>query len=346
MTIKVLIVDDSAVVRQVLERMLNADNTIQVLDKVSDPIFAMKSMEKEWPDVIILDIEMPRMDGLTFLKEIMKKRPTPVIMCSTLTEKGAKATMTALADGAVNIVTKPQTGLKDFLESSENNIVQAVKAAARANVANINKHRTINKPKPSATKSSFVKQSSKALIAIGASTGGTQAIERILRNLTATCPGVVIVQHMPEKFTALFAERLDGLCEVEVLEAKHRDVIKPGRVLIAPGGKHMRVKKMPIGFCVEVFDGPPVNRHKPAVDVLFRSVSQFVGADAVGIILTGMGDDGARGLLAMKQTGADTYAQDEESCVVYGMPKEAVQLDAAKKLLPLDAFAALIESYR
>jgi len=346
-----MLVDDSAVVRQVLAEVLGADPGISILGAASDPLFAIKRMEAQWPDVIVLDIEMPRMDGITFLKKIMSEHPTPVVICSTLTEKGAETTMQALAAGAVNIVTKPKMGLRNFLEDSAGDLVQAVKAAAKANLANLSpKHLT---PPPKlcadailAANAQPLSKTTEHIIAIGASTGGTQALEVLLRALPATAPGIVIVQHMPEKFTAQFAQRLNGLCEVNVREAKSGDRVLSGTVLIAPGGKHMLLKRNGAQYYVEVVDGPLVNRHKPSVDVLFRSVAQSAGKNSVGYILTGMGDDGARGLKEMQAAGAPTVAQDERSCVVFGMPKEAIAIGAADKVLPLNQIPTEIMLYR
>ena len=350
--IKVMIVDDSAVVRQVVRQTLETDPGIKVLGAASDPLFALEHMKREWPDVIVLDIEMPRMDGLTFLKKIMAEHPTPVVICSSLAEKGAEASMNALAAGAVTIITKPKMGLKQFLEDSSADVLGAVKAAARANVRRLvpSVGTTLARgglnvaPKLSAdavisagglgSGANMVKTTDK-IIAIGTSTGGTQALEAVLTKLPAVCPGIVIVQHMPEKFTAMFAERLNGLCQIEVKEAKHGDRVVPGRALIAPGGKHMLLTRSGAQYTVEVVDGPLVNRHRPSVDVLFRSCAKFAGRNALGIIMTGMGDDGARGLKEMADAGADTVAEDESTCVVFGMPKEAIKLGAARTVLPL-----------
>ena len=350
--INVLVVDDSAVVRQVLQDILNKDTEIHVMAVASDPIFAMDRMSHQWPDVIVLDVEMPRMDGITFLKKIMSERPTPVVICSTLTEKGAETTMQALAAGAVSIVTKPKIGLKSFLEDAAGDITHAVKAAAHANMANMRLRAAAPAVSPKLSADAVLKASTHAMskttehiVAIGTSTGGTQALEHVLTALPRTAPGIVIVQHMPEKFTASFAERLNGLCEITVKEAQHNDRVLPGFALIAPGGKHMLLKRNGAQYQVEVIDGPLVNRHRPSVDVLFRSVAKFAGKNAVGIIMTGMGDDGARGLKEMQEAGADTVAQDEKSCVVFGMPKEAIAIGAAGKVMSLDAIPAEIMRY-
>ncbi len=350
--IKVMIVDDSAVVRQVVAQALAADSGIEVIGAASDPIFALDRMRRAWPDVLIIDIEMPRMDGITFLKKIMSERPTPVVVCSSLAEKGAQATFEALAAGAVSIITKPRVGLKSFLEDASSDIVHAVRSAAKANVRAL---------RPASAPPQRVKLSANAMlgasgnralarttdqvIAIGTSTGGTQALEAVLTRLPATTLGIVIVQHMPAMFTAMFAERLDNLAQIEVREARNGDRVIPGRALIAPGGKHMTLKRNGAQYVVEVADGPLVNRHKPSVDVLFRSVAKFAGANALGIIMTGMGDDGARGLKEMHDAGARTIAQDEASCVVFGMPKEAIKLGAVDFTQPLDQIPAAIISH-
>ena len=354
--IKVMIVDDSALVRQVVARAIAGEPGIEVIATAADPLFAIDKMRRAWPDVIILDIEMPRMDGLSFLKKLMAERPTPVVICSSLAESGSETAMQALAAGAVSIVTKPKAGLKNFLEDATNDIIAAIRAAARANV------RLLVRPplaRSGVTKGAIatlspivvragataMARTTDQVIAIGTSTGGTQALEAILTQLPVTVPGIVIVQHMPEKFTAMFAERLNSLCAIEVREAKNNDRVLPGQALIAPGGRHMQLKRNGAQYHVDVSDGPLVNRHKPSVDVLFRSVARFAGKNALGVIMTGMGDDGARGLKEMHDAGAATIAQDEASCVVFGMPKEAIKLGAADRVLDLDQIPpALIEA--
>ncbi|UBH27344.1 protein-glutamate methylesterase/protein-glutamine glutaminase [Aeromonas enteropelogenes] len=340
--IRVMLVDDSAVVRQVLQGVLEQEPDIKVIATASDPLFALEKLKKEWPDVIVLDVEMPRMDGITFLTKIMAEHPTPVVICSSLTEKGAETTLQAMAAGAADIITKPTMGIKNFLQESAHDLAMAVRAASQANL------KRLGKPAPLqvATKihadailaltRDAMAQTTERLIAIGTSTGGTQALEAVLTALPRISPGIVIVQHMPEKFTASFAARLNGLCQIEVREAKNNDRVIPGLALIAPGGKHMLLKRSGAYYHVEVVDGPLINRHRPSVDVLFRSVAKYAGKNATGIIMTGMGDDGARGLREMLDAGANTYAQDEASCVVFGMPKEAIKLGAARHILPLD----------
>jgi two-component system chemotaxis response regulator CheB len=350
--IKVMIVDDSAVVRQVVQGVLEADSEIEVIGVASDPIFAMGRMQAKWPDVIVLDVEMPRMDGITFLKKIMAEQPTPVVICSTLTGNGTETAMQALEAGAVSIVTKPKVGLKNFLEDASADLVHAVKAAARANVKNLRPAvRTTPTPQKLTADAILspaghaMAETTDRIVALGTSTGGTQALEVVLGGLPRVCPGIVIVQHMPEKFTASFAERLNTLCRIEVREAANNDRVIPGRALIAPGGKHMLLKRSGAQYHVEVVDGPVVNRHRPSVDVLFRSVAKFAGKNALGVIMTGMGDDGARGLKEMHDAGALTLAQNEASCVVYGMPKEAIKLGATSRTVPLNSIHAEIVQF-
>ena len=343
--IKVLIVDDSAVVRQVLQAVLETDPSIKVIGVASDPIFALDKMNREWPDVIVLDVEMPRMDGITFLKKIMAERPTPVVICSTLTERGAATSVQAMEAGAVTIVTKPKIGLKQFLSESAADLINAVKEASQVNVSRLKPAlvRVAAKVEPKLTADAIMPaagvhamaQTTERIVAIGTSTGGTQALEAVLTALPRVCPGIIIVQHMPEKFTASFAARLDSLCEIEVREAKNNDRVIPGLALIAPGGRHMLLKRSGAYYHVEVVDGPVVNRHRPSVDVLFRSVAKFAGKNATGIIMTGMGDDGAHGLKEMHDAGAHTVAQDEETCVVFGMPKEAIKLGGVDRVMGL-----------
>lgn len=349
--IKVFIVDDSAVVRQVLTDQLNGLPGIQVIGAAPDPIFALKHMEKNWPDVIILDIEMPRMDGITFLKKLMQERPTPVIICSTLTARGAEVTMQAMSSGAIDIITKPTLNLKGFLLESKTLLADAIKAAAHAKLSKS----TFSPDKSLGTQPKLnadtiippanlkaMAETTDRVIAIGTSTGGTQALEYILTRLPRTVAGIIVVQHMPEAFTAAFAKRLDNLSQINVKEAEQNDRVIPGLALIAPGGKHMLLRRSGAQYRVEIKDGPLVSRHKPSVDVLFRSTAQAAGKNALGIIMTGMGDDGAHGLKELHDTGALTVAQDEASCVVYGMPKEAVKLGATDGELPLSEIPDLM----
>ena len=353
--IKVMVVDDSAVVRQVMSAILGRDPDIQVIGTAPDPIFAIEKMRRDWPDVVTLDIEMPRMDGITFLGQLMAERPTPVVICSSLTTAGAETTLQALAAGAVAIITKPGLGVGDFLQDSSDDLVAAVKAAARANMGAVQRgaqlrtqaqrpaHDVANDfPHSPAAPRQAMAQTTERLVAIGTSTGGTVALEALLTELPRVSPGIVIVQHMPEMFTAAFAERLNGLCEISVQEAKDGQRVLPGFALIAPGGKHMQLKRSGAQYVVEVKEGPRVNRHIPSVDVLFRSVAKYAGKNAMGVIMTGMGDDGARGLREMHDAGSYTLAQDEASCVVYGMPKEAVKHGGVDRSLPLTALAGAI----
>ena len=339
-----MVVDDSAVVRQVVSALLAADPGIEVLCAVADPLLAMARMKAQWPDVIVLDIEMPRMDGITFLKQIMAERPTPVVICSTLTDKGTQVSLAALAAGAVAIMAKPKIGLKQYLVDASEDLVAVVKMAARANVKKLQAVLVVEKftadvMLPAADRHTALLKTTERVVALGTSTGGTQALELVLRSLPRVCPGIVIVQHMPELFTAAFANRLNSLCHIEVKEAQSGDRVLPGRALIAPGGKHLLLRRNGAQYFVEVLDGPLVNRHRPSVDVLFRSVAKCAGANALGVIMTGMGDDGAAGLLEMRKTGAQTVAQDEASCVVFGMPKEAIKRGGVAKTVPLAAIA-------
>jgi two-component system chemotaxis response regulator CheB len=349
--IKVMVVDDSAVARQVVVGLLQEDPGVDVIAAVSDPIFAMQRMQTQWPDVILLDVEMPRMDGITFLKRIMSERPTPVIICSTLTEAGAPTTLEALAAGAVTIITKPRVGLQQFLRESAEELTDAIRVAARANVKRLVTHTGRAGAVPVKNSADVIlppareramTQTTERVVVIGTSTGGTQALQEVLVEMPAVSPGIVIVQHMPSHFTAAFAARLDSMCRIEVREAKHNDRVVPGCALIAPGGRHMLLMRSGAQYHVEIKDGPPVSRHRPSVDVLFRSAAKCAGPNALGIIMTGMGDDGARGLKEMRDAGARTVAQDEASCVVFGMPKEAIRLDAAERIAPLGELARII----
>ncbi|GAA0229565.1 chemotaxis response regulator protein-glutamate methylesterase [Cryptosporangium japonicum] len=341
--IGVFIVDDSAVVRQALTARLAESGEIDVIGAASDPIFALERMNKSWPDVVVLDLEMPRMDGITFLKKIMATRPTPVVICSTMTTRGAETTMDALAAGAVSVIPKPTSGLKQFIQDEGGDIVAAVRAAAASNVRGAVRQPVAVGAPPAASGS--LATTTDRIVAIGTSTGGTQALEVVLTALRVTCPGIVIVQHMPEKFTAAFSARLNGLCDVEVSEAVDGDRVLTGRALVAPGGRHMELRRDGAQYRVRVFDGPLVNRHRPSVDVLFRSVAKAAGRNALGIIMTGMGDDGARGLLEMRHAGAHTVAQDEATSLVYGMPHEAVLLGAADREAPLSAIPEVIHKH-
>jgi len=346
--IKVLIVDDSAVVRQVLTQILTSENDIEVIGAACDPFAAAEKMAKVKPDVILLDIEMPRMDGLTFLEKIMSQNPIPVVMCSSLTESGCGSAMRALEYGAVSLITKPKVDVRSFLEEAKIRICDAVRAAAAVRLDKVSRPRLVAEQKLNADvilsksgRRSMI-ETTETIVAIGASTGGTQALREVLTALPSDVPGIVIVQHMPEKFTAAFAASLNRECRIFVKEAENDDTITRGTVLIAPGNRHTLVKRSGARYFVEVRDGPLVSRHRPSVDVLFRSVARYAGSNALGVIMTGMGDDGACGLLEMREAGAKTIAQDEESCVVFGMPAEAIKRGAAGRIAPLSAIAGEI----
>ncbi len=344
--IRVLIVDDSAVVRQTLSEVLSSDPEIEVMATAADPFVAAERISEEVPDVITLDIEMPRMDGLTFLQKIMAQHPIPVVICSSLAEEGAQSALRALEYGAVDIITKPRLGSKQFLEESRTILCQVVKAAAAARVQPIQPQRVVE---PKLTADAILSPATHAMaettekvVAIGASTGGTEALKTVLETLPSDTPGIVIVQHMPELFTRAFANRLDTMCSITVKEAESNDTVLRGRALIAPGNHHLLLKRSGARYYVDIKDGPLVCRHRPSVDVLFRSAARYAGQNAVGVILTGMGDDGARGMLEMKQAGAITIAQDEATCVVFGMPNEAIKRGAVDEVLPLEAVAGAI----
>ena len=345
--LQILVVDDSAVVRQVMTSILSPTRGMTVA-VAADPLIAMDKMKRIRPDVILLDLEMPRMDGLTFLRKIMAEDPIPVVVCSGLTGPGTEAGLRALEEGAVEIVTKPRLGVKGFLEESVSVLVDAVRAAAHARLRPRHPPRR-STPPPLRRDAVFTAAEKPALrlttdkvVAIGASTGGTEALRELLEALPPDAPGVVIVQHMPEVFTRAFADRLARTCWVEVKEAADGDRVIEGRALIAPGNRHLRLRRSGAHYTVEVADGPLVCRHRPSVDVLFRSVAQAAGPNAVGVILTGMGNDGAHGLLEMRRSGAATLAQDEATCVVFGMPREAIAADAVDEVLPLPRIATVM----
>ncbi|CAH2031218.1 protein-glutamate methylesterase/protein-glutamine glutaminase [Trichlorobacter ammonificans] len=343
--IKVLIVDDSALVRQTLAEILGADPAIEVMATAQDPIVAAQKIAEQVPDVITLDVEMPRMDGLTFLQKLMSQHPIPVVMCSSLTDSGSESALKALEYGAVDIITKPKMGTRQFIEESRIRICDSIKAAASARLTPLRAIREVS-PKYTAdvimerpTSKAMVQTTEKVVI-IGASTGGTEALSLFLQMLPADTPGTVIVQHMPEHFTAAFAKRLDSICRVTVKEAEDNDSVVRGHVLIAPGNRHTLLKRSGARYYVEVKDGPLVSRHRPSVDVLFRSAARYAGKNAVGVILTGMGDDGAQGMKEMHDAGAFTIAQDEATCVVFGMPNEAIKRGGVNKIMPLEKIAA------
>ena len=345
--IKVLVVDDSAVVRQALTDVIQSDPELTVMATAGDPLAAAQKLAQEVPDVITLDVEMPRMDGITFLKKLMSQHPIPVVICSTLTEKGAETTIRALEYGAVDIILKPKMGTKQFFEDSRIRICDAIKAAASVRVKKLAPAPVLLARVEKLTADVMLEaptgramaQTTEKIVAVGASTGGTEALRIFLEALPQDAPGIVIVQHMPEGFTKAFATRIDALCRVRVKEAVDGDSVLRGQALIAPGNRHTMLKRSGARYYVEVKDGPLVCRHRPSVDVLFRSTARYAGKNAIGVIMTGMGDDGARGMLEMKTAGAYTIAQDEQSCVVYGMPKEAVKLGGVDTILPLPRLA-------
>jgi two-component system chemotaxis response regulator CheB len=342
--IRVLIVDDSAAVRQVLTSILTAEQDIEVMATAADPFSAAEKIRREIPDVMILDIEMPRMDGLTFLRKIMSQRPIPVIICSSQADTRADVLFEALEAGAVEVIGKPRIDTTNFLMESRTRVCDAVRAAARAKLqasrpgrsAPVAQKLSADVILPPPRRTPRASGPTDRIVCIGASTGGTEALRDVLVALPEESPGIVIVQHMPEHFTAAFARRLDGICRINVREAKDGDDIVPGTALIAPGSHHMLLNRIGTSFRVVIKEGPLVSRHRPSVDVLFRSAAQYAGANATGILLTGMGDDGAKGLLEMKNAGAATICQNEATCVVFGMPRVAIELGAADKVLPLE----------
>jgi two-component system, chemotaxis family, protein-glutamate methylesterase/glutaminase len=342
-SLRVLVVDDSAVVREVMQAVLGTDRNIKVIT-AADPLIAFAKIEREKPHVIVTDLEMPRMDGLTFIRTIMAHQPLPVVVCSGFAEKRMDIAISALRLGAVEVITKPKLGVRDFLHESAVMLLDAVWSAASAKVTPrlelpVTPKNTADAVLPLGPTSRLPSGGEK-FIAIGSSTGGTEAIREFLQAMPADCPGIVIVQHMPEMFTRAFAERLNKDCKIQVKEASHGDAIQAGRALLAPGNFHMLVQRSSDSHVAQVIDGPLVSRHRPSVDVLFRSVAKAAGSNSIGILMTGMGDDGAQGLLEMRSAGAHTIAQDEASCVVFGMPKEAISRGAATEILPLTDIAA------
>ncbi|KQM13133.1 two-component system response regulator protein-glutamate methylesterase [Sphingomonas sp. Leaf24] len=346
--IRVLVIDDSASVRQAMTAILNEDPEIEVIAAAADPFAAARYIQEEIPDVITLDVEMPRMDGVTFLRKLMSQKPIPVVMCSSLVEEGSETLLHALEAGAVDVILKPRLGVADHLNDSKMRIRDTVKGAARARLRSRSASGRISSPAEKLTADAVLppptgramSRTTEMVVCIGASTGGTEALREVLEALPANSPGIVIVQHMPESFTRAFAKRLNGLCQVDVKEAEDGDTVMRGHVLIAPGGlRHTLLERQGARYVVAVREGPLVSRHRPSVDVLFRSAARNAGSNAVGIIMTGMGDDGARGLLEMKQAGARTFAQDEATSIVFGMPKEAIARGAADRVVPLHNIA-------
>ncbi len=346
--IKVMLVDDSALVRNVLTEVLSADPQIEIIATAQDPFVAVQKLRRQAPDVIILDVEMPRMDGITFLQKLMHQHPIPVIICSTLVEKGAETALKALEYGAVDIIQKPRLGTRQFLVESRVLLMDAVKAAARAKPRSLATRLSGAEPKLSAdavlqgASGKAMVRTTEQVVVLGASTGGTEAVRAVLEALPQDALGIAVVQHMPEGFTRSFAQRLDGLCRISVKEAVDGDSVLRGRALIAPGNRHTLLKRSGARYYVEVRDGPLVSRHRPSVDVLFRSAARYAGKNAVGVILTGMGDDGAAGMKELHDAGAYTIAQDEATSVVYGMPREALERGGVARVLPLGRIAGAL----
>jgi len=343
-TIKLMLVDDSALVRQTFCALFDAVDDIEIVAVAPDPYIAVEKLKKNIPDVILLDVEMPRMDGVTFLKKLMSQHPIPVVICSTLVGNNSATHMAALEAGAVDIITKPTVGIRQFAQDAATILYDAVRAAASAKVKQIaqqTKH--VKKLKADAVLArkapSAMHETTEKIICIGASTGGTEAIKAVLMNMPLDCPAIAIVQHMPEGFTSSFAKRLNEQCPITVSEGKQGMSLLRGHAIIAPGNKHMTIKRSGARYYVDVQDGPLVSRHRPSVDVLFRSAANTVGRNASAVILTGMGDDGATGLMELKESGAATYAQDEHTSVVWGMPRVAFERGAADKTVPLDIVA-------
>ena len=330
--IKVFIVDDSAIVRKIFSEEISKESDMEVIGTAPDPFVARDKIVHQKPDVMTLDIEMPRMDGLTFLKKLMKHYPLPVLIVSSLTPKGGKMAMEALEYGAVDVLSKPGSSYSVGDMSAQ--LKEKIRAAARANLNRVSAPTPRQEPTGTITKA--LTETTQKLIAMGASTGGTEALKEVLVRMPQNSPGIVIVQHMPPLFTTAFAERLNRLCSVEVREAKDGDSVLNGQALIAPGNFHMLMRRSGSRYYVNIKDGPMVHHQRPAVDILFNSVAQYAGANAIGVILTGMGADGAQGMLRMKEGGAKTIAQDEASCVVFGMPKEAIRLGAVDRVVPLE----------
>ncbi len=343
--IKVMIVDDSAVVRSMLREQLEAEPDIEVIGVAPDPLFAFQKLRTLRPDVLVVDVEMPRMDGVTFLRQLMQDDPIATIVFSSLAEQGSAIAQDALDAGAVAILCKPGAGVGQFIQEQRTQLVQTVRQAAASRLRRVARQVRSTTSGVSPLVSTALSGTTDAIVSIGTSTGGTRALEYLLKRMPTDCTGLVIVQHMPANFTRQFAQRLDAACDIEVREAQDGDRVLPGRALIAPGGLHLSVRRNGAQYQVMVQDGPPVSRHKPSVDVLFRSLAKAAGRNALGVIMTGMGDDGARGLKAMRDAGAATLAQDEESCVVFGMPKEAIRLGGVEQICNLEDLPERIAHY-
>jgi len=339
--IRVLTVDDSALIRQVLAMLLSKDPEIEVIGSAPDPFIAREKIKALNPDVLTLDVEMPKMDGLTFLEKLMRGHPMPVVMVSSLTEAGCQTTVRALELGAVDFITKPKIDMREGMEEVAQDLIAKVKAAARATVRSRQISASGEEAPPKLLGSAMIKTTD-TIIAIGSSTGGTQAVKEVLQVLPPNTPPILITQHMPERFTKTWANRMNSLCRIAVKEAEDGDSVLPGHALVAPGNCHMMLVRSGARYTVRINQDPPVNRHRPSVDVTFASVARYAGANAVGVILTGMGGDGAKEMLTMKQAGAFTIAQDEASCVVFGMPKEAIKLGGVDKILPLGDIASAV----
>lgn len=338
-------IDDSATMRETLSQILRTDPDIEIVGSASDPYEAVNIMRTCVPDVILLDLEMPRMDGLTFLRKLMVQHPLPVVICSAHTREGSQVTFQAFEYGAVDIVTKPRLVTPEDFEDARIVLTDSVKAAARSRPDRVAARAGMRKKLSADAILAKGNPSERTVatdrvIVVGASTGGTQALATFLETIPADSPGIVVVQHMPEQFTRQFAQNLDSVCTIQVKEAENGDLVRRGSALVAPGGRHTLLRRDGSSYYVDVRDGPLVSRHRPSVDVLFRSAARFAGANAVGVIMTGMGDDGAQGLLEMRQAGAMTFAQDESTCVVFGMPKSAIDIGAAVRVLPLNLLAA------
>ncbi len=343
---RVLIVDDSAVVRQTMAEIIGTDPQLEVMGTAHDPFVAAQRIRAERPDVITLDVEMPRMDGVTFLRKLMAQNPIPVVMCSSLVGANTETLAQAMAAGAVDVICKPQIGIRGFLEESRITICDAVRAAAQARLSRMPQRHveaklTADAVLPPPTSRAMAKTTEK-VVAVGASTGGTEALRLFLKQMPLDCPPIVIVQHMPEAFTAAFARRLDSECAINVHEARQGDRLLRGHALIAPGNRHTLLTRSGATYAVEVREGPLVSRHRPSVDVLFRSVARHAGHNAVGVIMTGMGDDGARGMKEMRDAGARTVGQCEQSCVVYGMPKEAMKMGGVEEEMMLERISEAV----